>query len=113
VSAALVTCVTHGVHRDYLAARELAEQGYHVIVGAPRRDAAEILAARLRTEGFPASPLRLDLDEVDTFPVIAAELRERFGRIATVVSAAAPGREAGLLAALEPSAATRTVAAAV
>jgi len=105
VSAALITCVTHGVQSDYLAARELAEQGYHVIVGAPRRDAAEILAARLRTEGFSASPLRIDLDEAETFPVIAAELHARFGQLATVVSADGSGREAGLLAALGASAA--------
>jgi NAD(P)-dependent dehydrogenase (short-subunit alcohol dehydrogenase family) len=105
MSTALVTGVVDTHCAGYAAARRLAAAGHHVIVAAPQRADAELAAAQLRAEGIAASPLRLDVTNVECFLVIVQELRTRFGRLAEVVDggdlAAAPELAAALRGLLE------------
>jgi NAD(P)-dependent dehydrogenase (short-subunit alcohol dehydrogenase family) len=100
VTTALVTGVSHSLGPGFAAARRLAEDGYHVIVGGPLRAQTELLSARLRAAGFTASPLRLDLDDVDSFPAVAADLRQRFGHLDAVVNTVESAGATQLAAAL-------------
>ncbi|GAA4175205.1 SDR family NAD(P)-dependent oxidoreductase [Gryllotalpicola koreensis] len=82
---ALVTGVTHRLRPGFAQARELARQGYHVIIGAHERGTAELLSAELRAEGHAATPMRLDLGDAAGYPEIAAEVQRRFGRLDALV----------------------------
>jgi len=98
---ALVTGVDHRLRPGFAQARELATQGYHVIVGADERATAELLSAELRAEGLAATPMRLDLGDVAAYPEVAAEVQRRFGRLDALV--VDDGRQGdGLRAALSP-----------
>jgi len=102
MSAVLVTGVTDTLGAGFAAARRVAAEGHHVIVGAPQRAAAEMVAARLRAEGFAASPLRLDANDPEALPVIAAELTTRFGAIDEIVDGGDPEAAAALRVLLRP-----------
>jgi NAD(P)-dependent dehydrogenase (short-subunit alcohol dehydrogenase family) len=102
VSAALVAGLVRTIGPGYEAALRLAEEGHHVVVSAPERAAAEIVAARLRAHGFPASPIRLDPRDVEALPVVAAELSARFGGAWQLVDGSDDGEARELIDALRP-----------
>lgn len=84
---ALITGANKGIGLE--TARQLGQNGVHVIVGA--RDAArgEAAVAQLLSEGLSAEFLRVDLADAGTFGLAADAIAERHGRLDILVNNAA------------------------
>ncbi|WP_336697748.1 SDR family NAD(P)-dependent oxidoreductase [Curtobacterium sp. USHLN213] len=70
-------------------ARQLGEQGFHVILTARSLQQVEPLAAELNADGIAASALQLDLLDPTSATAAANEVRERFGTVDVLVNNAA------------------------
>ena len=101
VKTALVTGTSREAGLGFAIARELAEQGFHVILTARDPAAAEPLAARLRQDGHAATALRLDLSDRATMAAAAAHVSEAFGRLDVLINNAAAMPDFQVLSALE------------
>ena len=98
---ALITGTSRAAGLGFAVARELAERGYHVVLTARDRSAAEPLAAQLRQDGHAATALRLDLSDRATMDEAAAYLTEAFGHLDVLVNNAAGMPDFRVLSALE------------
>ena len=80
----LVTGANKGIGLEI--ARQLAQAGLRVVIGA--RDPARAQAARedLASDGFEAETLHLDLDDESSITAAAAELERRHGRLDILVN---------------------------
>jgi NAD(P)-dependent dehydrogenase (short-subunit alcohol dehydrogenase family) len=87
-----ITLIT-GVGREqglgYETARQLAQQGDHVIVTARTPGQAEQLAQQLRTEGLPASALQLDVRDEHSVARLVTQVEQQFGRLDVLINNAA------------------------
>ncbi|MGW3285345.1 SDR family NAD(P)-dependent oxidoreductase [Streptomyces sp. NPDC001002] len=83
---ALITGTSRAAGLGFAVARGLAERGYHVILTARDRSAAEPLAARLRHDGHAATALRLDLSDRAGMDEAARHLAETFGHLDVLVN---------------------------
>lgn len=83
---ALVTGASRAIGLGVAVARTLAEKGHHAIVTA--RDGAQAgeQAAMLRSEGFSAEGLRLDLADTDDFARIAGHINAEHGHLDVLVN---------------------------
>ncbi len=81
---AVVTGANRGIGREVV--RQLAERGYHVILGS--RDLERGRAAAAGIEGA-VEARRLDVADAATLGALADELRERFGAVHVLVNNAA------------------------
>jgi NADP-dependent 3-hydroxy acid dehydrogenase YdfG len=86
---AVVTGASSGI--GAATARELAGQGFHLVVAGRRRDRLDAVAAELG-----ATPLHLDVREPAAIEAFGEALRVRFGRVDVLVN------NAGLALGLEP-----------
>jgi NAD(P)-dependent dehydrogenase (short-subunit alcohol dehydrogenase family) len=101
---ALITGTSRTGGIGFAAARQLAEQGYHVILTA--RDAArtEPLAAQLRHDGYPATALRLDLTEPPSMADAAEHLTQSFRHLDVLINNASDVVDFTALSALDADA---------
>ncbi|MEW2259681.1 SDR family NAD(P)-dependent oxidoreductase [Streptomyces sp. NPDC047869] len=70
-------------------ARQLAAEGFHVILSARKLSQVEPLAAELAEEGFDATALELDLLDRASVAAAARQVEERFGRLDVLINNAA------------------------
>ncbi len=68
------------------AARLLASQGAHVVIGARRLERLEVLASDIRAKGGSAEYQQLDVTELDQMQAIVHMAKNRFGRLDVVVN---------------------------
>ncbi|WP_407572593.1 SDR family oxidoreductase [Deinococcus altitudinis] len=81
---ALVTGANKGIGLE--VARQLAQQGLTVLVGARDRLRGEAAAARLQAEGLRAEFLHLDVADDASVTAAAAEVKARYGRLDVLVN---------------------------
>lgn len=81
---ALITGANKGIGLEI--ARQLAQQGLTVLIGARDAQRGEAAAALLRDEGLDAYALTLDVTDVASVQAAAALLDERFGRLDALVN---------------------------
>lgn len=101
VKTALITGTSRAAGLGFAVARELAEQGFHVILTARDRAAAEPLAEQLRQDGHAATALRLDLSGRAGMDAAAKYLAEAFGHLDVLVNNASGMPDFQVLSALE------------
>lgn len=68
------------------AARLLASQGAHVVIGARRLERLEVLASDIRAKGGSVEYQQLDVTELDQMRAIVHMAKNRFGRLDVVVN---------------------------
>jgi NAD(P)-dependent dehydrogenase (short-subunit alcohol dehydrogenase family) len=98
---ALITGTSRPAGLGFAVARDLAEQGYHVILTARDRSAAEPLAAQLRQDGYAATALRLDLSDRASMDEAADQLTQAFGHLDVLINNASAMPDFRVLSALE------------
>jgi NAD(P)-dependent dehydrogenase (short-subunit alcohol dehydrogenase family) len=98
---ALITGASRPAGLGFAVARDLAEQGYHVILTARDHAAVESLAARLRLDGLAATALRLDLSDPAGMSDVADRLTESFGHLDILVNNASVMPDFRVLSALD------------
>lgn len=81
---AIVTGGARGI--GLAAARELAGEGYAVVVADLDGNQAELAAAKLREEGFSAVPVAVNVADRASVEAMAAETIARLGRIDVLVN---------------------------
>lgn len=101
VKTALITGAGREAGIGFAVARELAEQGYHVLLTARDRAAVEPLAARLRQDGHAATALRVDLADRAGMDDVAKHLTETFGHLDVLINNASSMPDHRVLSALE------------
>jgi len=101
VKTALVTGASRPAGLGFAVARDLAEQGHHVILTARDPSTAEALAARLRQEGHEATALRLDLSDPAGMHEAADHLTRVFGHLDVLVNNASAMPDFQVLSALD------------
>src|SRR5215212_1404705 len=84
---ALVTGANRGIGLE--VARQLARQGFAVVVGARDVSKGERAAASLTGEGLEAVAARLDVTEQESIDAVRLSVEERFGRLDVLVNNAA------------------------
>jgi NAD(P)-dependent dehydrogenase (short-subunit alcohol dehydrogenase family) len=84
---ALVTGANKGI--GFAAAQQLAEQGFHVLVGARDDARGEEAAARLRAGGASAEYLNIDVSEIASIEKAAEIVKEKFETLDVLVNNAA------------------------
>lgn len=89
---ALVTGANRGL--GFALARELAQRGFHVLVGARNLDRGQNAAASLRSEGFAADAVVLDMERPNTFAAVRDEIAAKFGVLDILVNNAGTMLEA-------------------
>jgi len=98
---ALITGTSRRGGIGFAVARQLAEQGYHVILTARDAARAEPLAAELRHDGYPATALRLDLTEPTSMTEAADQLTRSFGHLDVLINNASDVVDFTALSALD------------
>ncbi|GAC1426722.1 MAG: SDR family oxidoreductase [Candidatus Velthaea sp.] len=83
---ALITGASSGI--GAATARELASRGYHLALAARRRDALEVVASEVRTQGGGAIPIACDMTKPDQIATCVAHTMKEFGRIDVLVNSA-------------------------
>ncbi|MER8099241.1 SDR family NAD(P)-dependent oxidoreductase [Kitasatospora sp. NPDC094016] len=101
IRTALVTGTSRPAGLGFAVARELAEQGYHVILTARDHSTAEPLAARLRQDGHAATALRLDLSDHAGIHEAADHLTRAFGHLDVLVNNASAMPDFQVLSAMD------------
>src|SRR5438552_3489536 len=86
VKTALITGVSREAGLGFAVARELADQGFHVLLTARNHAAVEPLAARLREDGYAATALQLDLADRASMDEAAKYLTEAFGYLDALIN---------------------------
>ena len=81
---ALVTGANKGIGLE--TARQLAQRGVHVLVGARDLTKATGAAETLRAEGFEADPVALDVTSSGDIAAVAAMIGEKFGHLDILVN---------------------------
>ena len=90
---ALVTGANKGI--GYEVARQLAEQGMTVLLGARNAGRGEEAAAKLRGENYDAHFVRLDIGDAATHQAAAQFIEEKFGKLDVLVNNAGIALDAG------------------
>lgn len=99
--SALITGTSRPIGIGFAVARQLAEQGYHVILTARDVARAEPLAAALRRAGHPATAVRVDLTEPASMVEAADHLARSFGRLDVLINNASDVVDFTALSALD------------
>ena len=81
---ALITGANKGI--GYEVARQLAEHGVTVLVGARDKNLGESAAASLRSVSADATFIELDVTKPDTIATAAETIRQRHGRLDILVN---------------------------
>ncbi|WP_310395673.1 SDR family NAD(P)-dependent oxidoreductase [Hymenobacter sp.] len=86
---ALITGVSRAMGMGYETARQLARQGYHVIITAREPTQAEELAHQLQQEGLAVTAQQLDVCSDDSAAQLAAAVARQAGRLDVLINNAA------------------------
>lgn len=84
---ALVTGANRGI--GFEIARQLAENGVHVLLSGRRREATVEGAMKLRNSGLDVEAVALDVTKSDSISAAAAEVASKYGRLDILVNNAA------------------------
>lgn len=84
---ALVTGANRGIGLE--VCRQLAQQGYTVMLGARDHDKGAQAAAPLIERGLPVVPCALDVTDPASIEALATELEQRYGKLDVLVNNAA------------------------
>ncbi|WP_424215702.1 SDR family oxidoreductase (plasmid) [Streptomyces sp. BI20] len=101
VKIALVTGAGREAGMGFAVARELAAQGFYVVLSARDEGSVEPLAALLRREGHQAGTLRVDLSDPASLREAAGRLDKDFGRLDVLINNAAAMPDFGVTDALD------------
>jgi NAD(P)-dependent dehydrogenase (short-subunit alcohol dehydrogenase family) len=101
---ALVTDASRGP--GFEAARRLAERGVKALLGARSEERGKEIEAKLRSEGFEAEFILLDVNDEETQESAARVIKEKFGKLDILVNNAGSALESS--AGLEIQAASQT-----
>lgn len=81
---ALVTGANRGI--GFEIARQLAENGVHVLLTGRNRETTVQAAMRLQSTGFNVEPLVLDVTQTDSISTAAAEITSKYGYLDILVN---------------------------
>lgn len=81
---ALVTGANKGI--GFEIARQLGENGAHLLIGARDRDRGQAAVADLRREGFAARYVQIDLTALATIAAAAADIEAQEGRLDILIN---------------------------
>jgi NAD(P)-dependent dehydrogenase (short-subunit alcohol dehydrogenase family) len=81
---ALVTGANKGI--GFETARQLAQAGVHVLVGARDRERGEAAAHKLSRDGLSAESVRLDVRDEGSIEAARKHIADRFGRLDILVN---------------------------
>jgi len=90
---ALITGANKGI--GFEVARQLAEQGITVLLGARNPERGEEAATKLRDENYDAHFVRLDLQDAATHNAAAQFIEEKFGKLDVLVNNAGVALDGG------------------
>ncbi len=90
---ALITGANKGI--GFEVARQLAEQGITVLLGARNLERGEEAATKLRDENYDAHFVRLDLQDAATHNAAAQFIEEKFGKLDVLVNNAGVALDGG------------------
>lgn len=90
---ALITGANKGI--GFEVARQLAEQGITVLLGARNQERGEEAATKLRDENYDAHFVRLDLQDAETHNAAAQFIEEKFGKLDVLVNNAGVALDGG------------------
>lgn len=90
---ALVTGANKGI--GFEVARQLAEQGTTIFLGARNTERGEEAAAKLRDQNFDVHFVRLDVQDTATHQAAAQLIEEKFGKLDVLVNNAGIALDAG------------------
>lgn len=82
----LITGVSRREGLGYETARQLAEQGYRVIITARDYQRAADLAAGMQQEKLDVIPMKLDISNAESVAQCAQEVTERYGRLDVLIN---------------------------
>lgn len=82
----LITGVSRREGLGYETARQLAREGYKVIITARDYQKAERLAATMQQENLDVVPMVLDISNADSITQCAQQVTERFGRLDVLIN---------------------------
>lgn len=83
---ALITGVGKQTGIGFEVARQLANQGYQVIITARKQETAEQLAGLLIKEQLDIVPMALDVTDEVMIQTVAAEVNNRFGKLDVLIN---------------------------
>lgn len=83
-TVALVTGANKGI--GLATARQLGQQGMHVLVGARDAERGEAAIAQLQSEGISAEYIPIDLTKTETIQAAAQTIGERYGKLDVLVN---------------------------
>src|SRR5215469_772446 len=81
---ALITGANKGI--GFETARQLAQQGVKVLLGARNAARGEEAAAKLRAEGLDVEFIALDLDDPASYAAAAGQIEQRFGKLDILIN---------------------------
>ena len=81
---ALVTGANKGI--GFEIARQLGKEGNRILIGARDRDRGQTAVANLRSEGFAARYVQIDLTELATIAAAAADIESQEGRLDILIN---------------------------
>lgn len=91
---ALITGANKGI--GFEAARQLAQKGFTLLIGARDASKGEEAAVKLRSEGFNADYVRIDTTDAETIKQAAAEVERKYGKLDVLVNNAGIFIDAGI-----------------
>jgi NAD(P)-dependent dehydrogenase (short-subunit alcohol dehydrogenase family) len=92
---ALVTGVSREMGLGFEISKQLAQQGYKVVMTAREFSAVEALAMQLQSEGLDVLPLSLDSTNTESITNAAKVIETQFGQLDTLVNNAGAFFDAG------------------
>ncbi len=81
---ALITGANRGI--GFETARQLAQQGIRVLVGARSEETGKEAEAKLKAEGFDAEFILLDVDDAQTHEAAAKYVAENYGKLDVLIN---------------------------
>ena len=80
----LITGANRGI--GFETARQLAQKGYKVLVGARSEESGKEAEAKLKDEGFDAEFVLLDVDDAETHKSAAKYVEENYGKLDVLIN---------------------------
>jgi NAD(P)-dependent dehydrogenase (short-subunit alcohol dehydrogenase family) len=81
---ALVTGANKGI--GFEIARQLGQEGHHILIGARDRGRGQSAVAELGSKGFAARFVQIDLTKLDTIVGAAADIEAQEGRLDILIN---------------------------
>jgi NAD(P)-dependent dehydrogenase (short-subunit alcohol dehydrogenase family) len=81
-----ITGASREMGLGFETAKQLAEQGYHVILSARNQEAVEALAKKLKDQNLSASAFSIDITNDTNIAEVAQKIELQFGRIDVLIN---------------------------